>query len=104
MWLQLVAKVILSYMTRRRNVFIKRSVSGCDDNVVSILSADFNHSIGVLYLGLGNGYVLGYVLSDLITAEAKEELIKERFCFKTYEMDGVTALKYVGRSMVVSKR
>ena len=99
-----MAKLMLLYMTRRRNLFIKRSVSGCDDNAVSILSADFNHSIGVLYLGLGNGYVLGYVLSDLITAEAKEELIKERFCFKAYEMGGVTALKYVGRSMVVSKR
>ena len=71
---------------------------------MSTPSADVDHDIGVLYLGLGNGYVLGYTLSDLVMAEAKEELMKERGHFKAYEMGGVKALKCAGRSMMVSKR
>ena len=71
---------------------------------MSILSADFNHDIGVLYLGLGNRYLLGYAISDLVMAKGKEEPIKECCCFKAYEMGGVTILKCAGRSMMVSKR
>jgi hypothetical protein len=95
---------MLSYTTQRGNVFIKRSVSGCDGDAVTILSADFNHDIGVLYLGLGNGYLLGYAISDLVMAKAKEEPIEECCCYKAYEMGGVTVLKCAGRIMMVSKR
>ena len=71
---------------------------------MSIISPDVDHNIGVLYLGLGNRYILGYVLLDLIMAKAKEEPINERCHFKAYEMSGVTALKCAGRSMMESKR
>ena len=75
-WLQLVLGIMLLYTTQRRNVFIERYVSGCDGNAVSILSANVNHDIGVLYLGLGNRYALGYTLLDLVMAKSKEEPIK----------------------------
>eukprot|EP00586_Coscinodiscus_wailesii_P021649 CAMPEP_0172519312 /NCGR_PEP_ID=MMETSP1066-20121228/291345_1 /TAXON_ID=671091 /ORGANISM="Coscinodiscus wailesii, Strain CCMP2513" /LENGTH=566 /DNA_ID=CAMNT_0013301879 /DNA_START=223 /DNA_END=1923 /DNA_ORIENTATION=+ len=95
---------VIVYDTKKKCIHRKISVSGCDGDAVSILSADVDHDIGVLYLGLGNGYVLGYALSDLVMAKAKEEPIKERFRFKAYEMGGVTALKCAGRNMMVSKR
>lgn len=66
-----MAVILLSYRAQRRNIFIERSINGCDGDTVSTPSADVDHDIGILYLGLGNRYVLGYALSDIVTAKAK---------------------------------
>eukprot|EP00586_Coscinodiscus_wailesii_P003282 CAMPEP_0172480940 /NCGR_PEP_ID=MMETSP1066-20121228/6475_1 /TAXON_ID=671091 /ORGANISM="Coscinodiscus wailesii, Strain CCMP2513" /LENGTH=135 /DNA_ID=CAMNT_0013242777 /DNA_START=497 /DNA_END=905 /DNA_ORIENTATION=+ len=48
----------------------RKIISDCDSNAMSILSADVNHGIAVLYLGFGNGCVLGYALLGLVAAKA----------------------------------